>query len=426
MRRLGIVAAVIGAVLLITSCTAALVRPQSGPCRGASSDLWLAKASASLGVQPYQPGPAYDVDARGSAVAVPTLKPAAGAMAVQSYPEPDRFAGAPRGFLALSSRSFVYDNALYVLWALQQGRPAQARAVLLTLQSLQLPEGGWGFSFAFREDGFYNAGYLRAGAIAWVVYALAKYQAATGDLQFAPTLRRGCQWLLQAEGGTGLLRAGRGRWASDEAFDPDWPADFTATEHQIDGWFALTAAAAADPALATELALLAAAARIREQMLGVLWIHEQGRFAQGVASGVVDRVSALDASGTWGALWAHANGLNDRAAAALDHVSAVHSLDVLGWPGWRPYQPGAPETWFVEGSLARALALQRLGQPELAAKAFGVAVELACAGGVPLVYSPQWAADFPLSPAAAPTLWFLMVGEELRGRPAALWTERAP
>lgn len=421
---------IIGVILLaaglLGSCTAALVRPQSGPCFGASRQLWLAKAQASLALQPFQPGPAYDVDANGRAVTVSTRRPAAGAMAVQSYPEPKRFAGAPQGFLPLVTRSFAYDNALYVLWALQQRKVSDARAVLLTLQSLQLPDGAWGFSFALRDDGFYNAAYVRAGTIAWVIYALAKYQSVTGDPEFSLALKRGCQWLLQAEGGTGLVRAGRGRWISDDAFDPDWPADFTATEHQIDAWFALSAAAVADPLVAQELGLVPAAARIRQQLTGVLWIAEQGRFAQGVAAGVVDRVSALDASGTWGALWCHANGLLDRASSSLDHVQAVHAIEVLGWPGWRPYQPGLPATWFVEGSLARSLALYRLGHPELASKAFAPAVDLACAGGVPLVYSPQWAADFPLSPAAAPTLWFLMVGAELAGQPAALWTERAP
>lgn len=366
------------------------------------------------------------MDARGRAVLLTTQPVAPGAMAVLSYPDPDRFAGAPAGFRPLGARSFSYDNALYVLWALQRGRPGDAKAVLLTLQALQLPSGAWGFSFAVQQDGFYNAGYLRAGAIAWVVYALAKYQMVTADLQFSLSLRRGCQWLLQAEGGTGLVRAGQGRWVSDDAFDPDWPADFTATEHQIDAWFALTAAASADPALAAELQLPQAALRIREQLTGVLWLQEQGRFAQGVATGQVDKGSALDAAGTWGALWAQANGMPDRAASALDHVSAVHSLPVLGWPGWRPYQPGLPETWFVEGSLGRVLALYRLGQPELALKAFAPVVDLACAGGVPLVYSPQWAPDFPLSPAAAPTLWFLLVGEELKGGTPLLWSERAP
>ena len=389
-------------------------------------DVWLAKASESMPLQVYRPGPAYDVDAQGRAVTVATLPVAPGAMAVQSYPEPDRFAGAPAGFLPLVSRSFVYDNALYVLWALQRGRVRDARSVLLTLQSLQLASGGWGFSFAIQHDGFYNAGYLRAGAIAWVVYALAKYQLVTKDRQFSATLRRGCVWLLQAERGTGLVRAGQGRWVSDDRFDPDWPADFTATEHEIDAWFALTAAAAADSALAEELQLPQAASRIRQQLSDVLWMQAQGRFAQGMAAGTLDRVSALDAAGTWGALWAHANGMPERAASALDHVSAEHSLSVLGWSGWRPYQPGMPETWFVEGGLARALALHRLGQHELALRAFAPAVELACVGGVPLVYSPQWAPDFPLSPAAAPTLWFLLIGEELRGQPPILWSEHAP
>ncbi len=410
----------------LASCTATLPRPQSGICRDAAARPWLERAARSIALRPYRPGPGYDVDLAGRAVPLPSNRVSPEALAVVSYPDPGRFSGAPSGFQELANRSFVYDDALFVLWALGNGRTDEARRVLLTLQSLQNPDGTWGFSFAIHSDGFYNAGYVRAGAVAWVAYAAASYQIRSGDQQFSPLLERALRWLLQAEAGKGLVRAGRGRWLADGRFDPSWPAEFTATEHQIDAWFALRAAATADPAMAQRLDLQGGASRIRKQMNELLWLPHQGRFAQGIAGADLDHASALDASGTWGALWALANGDRRRAEAALAHVDSHHALVVLGWPGWRPYQPGAPETWFVEGGLARALALHRLGRTDEAQKAFGPAVDLACAGGVPLVYSPVWAADFPLSPAAAPTLWFLMVGAELYGGEPLVWTEVAP
>ena len=95
------------------------------------------------------------------------------------------------------------------------------------------------------------------------------------------------------------------------------------------------------------------------------------------------------------------------------------------WSGWQPYAGEPPRTWFVEASVARALVLARLGRDREAHAALAELTSLACTAGVPLVYATDWAPDFPATPAAAPTLWYLLVGQELR-RPDArwLWRER--
>jgi hypothetical protein len=319
--------------------------------------------------------------------------------------------------------------ALAVLWRLQHGDRHAARRLVRTLTFLQRSDGAWGFSFNAEGDGFYNAAYVRAGTVAWAVYAVARYRQQTGDAEVAETLRNGVTWLLQRrDPATGLLQAGQGRWVSADRFHPDDPAPFSATEHVIDAWFALRAAAVADPALAASLKLDAAAAQVARALELYLWIDTSGRYGQGMSLGRIatprDNGSALDAAGTWSALFALQHGARQRALRMLDWVDARHATTVAGWRGLRPYAGEPPDMWFVEGSVARALALHRLGRRTAARGALQAFAALACQAGVPLPYAPTWQPDFPLAPAAAPTLWFLLAAHEIGGSEAFLWRER--
>lgn len=408
----------------LLGCADVLRRPTEGPCAQPDAKAWLDKAAKSLVFAPFRPTePAYDHD-RDRAVQVTVRRPDPRALAVLSYPYPERFAGADSGFAQLSRRSFTYDDALALLWLSGQGDFERAQGLALTLQALQNPDGSWGFSFAVDGDGFYNANYLRAGTVAWAAYALAKYQSLSADSQFAGTLERALLWMQAQTPANGLVRAGRGWWRNGSSFEPEFNADFAATEHQIDAWFAYRAAAAADSDMAGRLGLLTAADRLAEAIDRQLWLPAEQRYAQGLQPEGPDRHSALDAAGTWAALLDLARGRPDRARQALAYVQRAHAIEAQGWPGLRPYLADEPATWFVEGSLALPLGLLRLGDRDEARKTFAVAVQLACAGDVPLVYAPDWHADFPLSPAAAPTLWFLLVGRELQGGAPVLWAEK--
>ena len=206
------------------------------------------------------------------------------------------------------------------------------------------------------------------------------------------------------------------------------PACFAATEHQIDVWFALRASSLAWPQLAHTVGLEHVAQQLAAGLQRWLRHADEPRYVQGTPAdltGVCDPESALDAAGTWSALWELAMGKAAGARELLAWVDAHHALDVHGWPGLRPYLDQGPATWFVEGSIARPLALWRLGEHRAAHAAWQPLLQLACMGGLPLVYAPDWHPDFPLTPAAAPTLWLLMAGQEIdaHGQPW-LWAER--
>jgi hypothetical protein len=405
----------------------ALVRPTEGDCSRADARFWLDKATTSLVIHPYQPKAVYDQDARNRPVPVTLGNLPPDSTAALSYPYPQRFEGGQPGFLMMRGRSFVYDDALVALWLTSQGDRDGARRILQTLAALQRPDGAWGFGFQVDGDGFYNASYVRTGTCAWALYALARWQKATQDQRFQPQIERGVRWLLaQKHGGNGLYDAGVGRWTDDAHFDPAFVAGFAATEHQIDAWFALQAVADAAPELDAVLHLRIAAADLAGAIERGLWLQKDERYAQGRTRQYPDFHSALDASGTWAALYALAAVNPGRAQDVLAFVQEHHPIEIAGWQGLRPYQDEPPDTWFVEGSLARPLALHRLGQTEAAQKALQPFADLACAGGVPLVYSPVWAQDFPLSPATAPTVWFLFTASEIAGGQAPfLWNERA-
>ncbi len=405
------------------------MRRQDVPARCEDPDARavLNAARSSLVFSPYRPKKVYDLDANGRAVLFQPGRLSADALAILSYPDPQRFAGGDSDFHRLAQRSFVYDDALAVLWLTHDGDLDRARRVLATLAALQRPDGAWGFGFgAGPEDGFYNAAYVRTGTVAWVVYALAHYRVVSRDPQFDGVAERATRWLLaQRAPGDPLLRGGAGRWRDAAHFEPDWRADFVATEHQVDAWFALRAASRAWPELAQRLDLTTTAQQLAIAMRRSLWLPE-GRYAQGLGpAGTPDRESALDAAGTWTALWEIAEARPEYAQQMLSWVTRVHGIDVDGWPGLRPYRDAPPETWFVEGSVALPLAYKRLGLMETARQRWQPLVQLACAAGLPLVYAPNWHADFPFTPAAAPTLWLLLAGQEIvEGGAPWLWAER--
>lgn len=335
---------------------------------------------------------------------------------VVSFPIPSRFAGAPSDFERIGGRSYLYDGALLALFRTLQGDERGAARVLGALQALQLEDGAWGFSLDW-EEGSYDSGYVRTGTVAWIVYAFARFEARFGETRFAATARRGGLWLLeQREETTGLVLVGRGVW-TPQGLAPA-PSQLVVTEHQIDAYFAWAALAA----LAPEGPWAAAASALADRILAMLWIEEEGRFAQGKNEAGLDRGSAVDAAGAWGALFLLAIGEEAKARRALSWVDLHHGLEETGY---RPYASG-PELAFVEAAAAVALAWHRLEpEGERARTELEALRALRARYGLPLPYSDRWEEDFPMAPAAAPTLWYWFAEAEMTGRSETfLWRER--
>ena len=206
-------------------------------------------------------------------------------------------------------------------------------------------------SLSFSYDtynGQVDQAYIRAGAMAWVVYAYCVYMRLSQDFTPALALQGMINFLLTLQSTAsdltnGLFYEGYGSYRNPGyQFIPGF-VPTVSTEHQIDLWFAFQRAANALPVAATNLAKIgaitsaqssslvatagaasAAAASIDTNLMANLYIAPSGstpgHFAQGVTGGTLDTSQALDASGHWAALWAHATGRDDVALQCAQFV----------------------------------------------------------------------------------------------------------
>ncbi|MGH9431175.1 MAG: hypothetical protein ACRD3T_06505 [Terriglobia bacterium] len=271
-------------------------------------------------------------------------------------------------------------------------------------------------SLAFSYDTYYgqiDQAYIRAGAMAWVCYAYCVYMAMAQDWAPALYLQRVINFLVTLQSAAndltnGLFYLGYGHYEDPGyQFMPGLIATVS-TEHQADLYFAFMRAADVLPTAATQLLKtgqitstqaqsLAAtatqvaglASQIWTKVLANLYIQPNGtapgRFAQGATGNSLDASDALDASGTWAALLADANGRDDIAAGCLEFVyqnfflsnqQIVESNQSASWneayqqpapfSGFMPYQnssggySGVPQSVWQEGTWSMILALLRL------------------------------------------------------------------
>jgi hypothetical protein len=206
-------------------------------------------------------------------------------------------------------------------------------------------------SLSFSYDtcnGQVDQAYIRAGAMAWVAYAYCVYMQLSQDFSPALSLQGIINFLLTLQSTatdltSGLFYEGYGSYINPGYQFVPGPVLTVSTEHQIDLWFAFQRVANALPVAATNLgktgqitsaqaeSLLvtagtasAAAASIEANLVANLYIPPSGstpgHFAQGVTGSTLDTSEALDASGHWAALWAHATGRDDIALQCAEFV----------------------------------------------------------------------------------------------------------
>jgi hypothetical protein len=207
----------------------------------------------------------------------------------------------------------------------------------LNVGNLQ-PANSLSFSYD-TYNGQVDQAYIRAGAMAWVVYAYCVYMRLSQDFSPALALQGMINFLLSLQSTAadltqGLFYEGYGRYVNPGYQFIPGLVPTVSTEHQIDLWFAFQRASNALPVAATALtktgqinsaqansllatagAACAAYASINANLLANLYIapadSTPGHFAQGVTGNTLDTSQALDASGHWAALWAHAIGRDD-------------------------------------------------------------------------------------------------------------------
>lgn len=279
-------------------------------------------------------------------------------------------------------------------------------------------------SLAFSYDvynGQIDQAYIRTGAMAWVCYAYAVYMALSLDYTPALYLERMIDFLLTLQSGASDLTKGLFYLGMGEYIDPGYQfvpglIEAVSTEHQVDIYFAFmrsagvlqTAAiqllktatitkAQSQSLAATATQIASAAQMVASQVLANLYIPPAGsipgHFAQGASPSGLDTSEALDASGTWAAIFAVTVGATAQAEQALEFVisnfqlqnqtiqesSAANSYNQAyqqstPFNGFMPYQnsaggyTNAPASVWQEGTWGLILALLVLyGDASLAA-----------------------------------------------------------
>jgi hypothetical protein len=271
-------------------------------------------------------------------------------------------------------------------------------------------------SLSFSYDVFYGVidqAYIRAGAMAWVCYAYCVYMSLSLDYSPAPSLQAMINFLLTLRSTAsdltnGFFYLGYGAYVNPGyQFVPGLQATVS-TEHQVDLYFALMRAAGVLPVAAVSLsktgtvtpaqaqslqntgaAAGAIASTLATNVINRLYIAPSGvtpgHFAQGVTGNSLDTSQALDASGTWAAMLAHAAGRDDLALQCMEffHQNLLLNNQTIqlsnaasSWneayqqptpfSGFRPYSDspggysGSPLSVWQEGTWGAILALTQL------------------------------------------------------------------
>jgi len=339
-------------------------------------------------------------------------------LAVDSYPRGEN--------PGQRERSYLYDNALGLIWFSWTGQEKLARGLARTLALLQLEDGAWGFSFSLANDGYYNARYVRTGAVAWAAYALAYYGINFEDEEALAAAHRAADFLVESRVRSpeaphdGLIAGGRGCWPPGGTFTPDEPFAAAVTEHQFDAHMALASNRSSKAG--------ALAARILE----VLWLPAETRFAVAAGPDGVNPARALDAAGALGALWLMSVGETELARQSLLYTARAFRVTDHGLAAYRPYldpvdgplRKAHERLIFSEGTFALGLAAHRVEEEELARQILHFGAQLACIAGPGMAYANQNLEDFAALPAAASTFWFLFLEREIRtGQQAPLFPQ---
>jgi hypothetical protein len=273
------------------------------------------------------------------------------------------------------------------------------------------PANSLSFSYDI-YNGQVDQAYIRTGAMAWISFAYAIYMSMSLDYMPALYLQRMLNFLFTLESAdpdlrNGLLYLGYGKYQDPGyQFIPGLQTSVS-TEHNVDAYFAFKRAAGILPSAAvgllkagvingTQAALLNATAAtasaladtISTKLTTNIYIppaSDAGHFAQGANSAGLDTSQALDASGTWSAMFCHAIGDDTKAAECVKFVyqkfylqnqrillsSAANGYNeayqqLQAFNGFKPYSDstggysGSPASVWQEGTWGMIAALLRL------------------------------------------------------------------
>lgn len=287
----------------------------------------------------------------------------------------------------LNNRTWAYDVGLALLVFTTSGDYDICKEMLNRMKYEQNSDGSFNFSYDIYIGQLFE-GYVRTGAMGWLIWGMCYYTLETGDRTYVEMIKKGGDWMIGRQitdtddPRYGLMTGGIGSYNQEDYSYIDVDIEWCSVEHQCSGLQALEGCAL----VLKNKKYKKAAELVRDQLFLKCYDKENGRFYQGINSGVPDKAWALDCT-TWAGTLIFSVVNDDTAKACfntassvylttgrkivqsteMNHYNTVYSSSV-SFSGFKPYSDktpdydGAPDIVWTEGTLGYAALALVLGE----------------------------------------------------------------
>ena len=322
----------------------------------------------------------------------------------------------------LNNRTWAYDVGLALLVFTTSGDLDICREMLNRMKYEQNSDGSFNFSYDIYIGQLFE-GYVRTGAMGWLLWGMCYYTLETGDRSYINMIRKGGDWMISRQVTDindpryGLMTGGIGAYNMEDYSYIDTDIEWCSVEHQCSGLQALEGCALV---LKNEK-YKKAAELVRDQLILKCYDKENGRFYQGINGGIPDAAWALDCT-TWAGSLVFSVGQDDASKACFSTARSVYLTeekqivkssdqehynqsysDSRSFTGFKPYSDrtsdyaGAPDIIWTEGTLGYASLALILGEEAEAKKYVDECIALQnCSGSTGgVIYVTETYASLP-------------------------------
>ena len=301
----------------------------------------------------------------------------------------------------LNSRTWAYDVGLALLVFTTSGDYDICVEMLKRMKYEQNDDGSFNFSYDIYIGQLFD-GYVRTGAMGWLVWGACYYTLESGDRRFINMIKKAGDWLVSKQVTDtddpryGLMTGGYGSYDMEDYSYSDEEIEWCSVEHQCSALQALEGCSL----VLKSKKYKEAAELVRDRLFLKCYDRENGRFYQGINGGKPDGAWALDCT-TWAGTLIFSVVNSDTAKECLktakevyltkgkeivqstkkDYYNTAYSGDET-YSGFKPYSDrtadykGAPDIVWTEGTLGYALLAYVLGEMDEAEKYVAECIKL--------------------------------------------------
>lgn len=311
----------------------------------------------------------------------------------------------------LNSRTWAYDVGLALLVFTQSGDYDLCKEMLNRMKYEQNPDGSFNFSYDIYIGQLFE-GYVRTGAMGWLIWGMCYYTLESGDRSYIDMIEKGGDWMIGRQVTDtddpryGLMTGGIGSYDMEDYSYIEVEIEWCSVEHQCSGLQALEGCAL----VLKDSKYKQAAELVSDQLFLKCFDKVNGRFYQGINGGVPDSAWALDCT-TWAGSLIFSVVNDDTAKACMQTAKEVYLTEgksivqstakdyyntayssINTFSGFKPYSDrtsdyaGAPDIVWTEGTLGYVCLALILGEEQDAKKYVDECIAIqncdGCTGGI--------------------------------------------